>query len=67
MDIDLRATKIFNEIVQREEERNEMLKNSAYAQFALSDKSVAEEAIKAYEARMTKELEKKTMEMLKNG
>ena len=67
MDIDLRATQIFNEIMQREQERNELLKDSAYAQFALSDESATAEAMKAYQARMTRELEKKTMEMLKNG
>ena len=60
-------TQILEQILQREVERNELLKDSAYAAFALSDESVVEEAQKAYHARMLKEIQKATKEVLKGG
>ena len=60
-------TRIFKEILDREKQRNELLKDSAYAAFALSDESVIEEAQKAYHARMLKEIQKATKEVLKGG
>ena len=60
-------TRILQEILDRERERNEVLKDSAYAAFALSDESVVEEAQKAYHARMLKEIQKATKEVLKGG
>ena len=60
-------TRILHEILDRERERNELLKDSAYAAFALSDESVVEEAQKAYHARMLKEIQKATKEVLKGG
>ena len=60
-------TRILKEILDREKERNELLKDSAYAAFALSDESVVEEAQKAYHARMMKEIQKATKEVLKGG
>ena len=61
------ATKILEEILEREKERNALLKDSAYAEFALSDESVVEEAQKAYHARMMDEIKKATKEVLKGG
>ena len=63
----LNATRILEEILEREKERNELLKDSAYAEFALSDESVVEEAQKAYHARMMDEIKKATKEVLKGG
>ena len=60
-------TRILQEILNRERESNELLKDSAYAAFALSDESVIEEAQKAYHARMLKEIQKATKEVLKGG
>ena len=60
-------TRILQEILDREKERNELLKDSAYAAFALSDESIVEEAQKAYHARMLKEIQKATKEVLKGG
>jgi len=61
------ANKILKEIMKRETERNALLKDSAYAQFALSDESVIEEAQKAYQDRMMEEIRKATKEVLKGG
>ena len=61
------STRILQEILAREKQRNELLKDSAYADFALSDESVSEEAQKAYHARMLKEIQKATKEVLKGG
>jgi len=63
----LDATRILEDILEREKERNELLKDSAYAQFALSDESVIEEAQKAYHAKMMDEIMKATKEVLKGG
>ena len=38
--------KLIQDIVDRENERNEMLKDSVYAEFALSDEAVMVEAMK---------------------
>ncbi len=67
MMLDSNPTRILQEILNREKERNELLKDSAYAVFALSDESVIEEAQKAYHARMLKEIQKATKEVLKGG
>ena len=63
----INATKILEEILEREKERIALLKDSAYAEFALSDESVVEEAQKAYHARMMDEIKKATKEVLKGG
>ena len=63
----INATKILEEILEREKERNALLKDSAYAEFSLSDESVVEEAQKAYHARMMDEIKKATKEVLKGG
>lgn len=60
-------TRILKEILDREKQRNELLKDSDYAAFALSDESVVEEAQKAYHARMLKEIQKATKEVLNSG
>ena len=65
--LDGNPTRILKEILNREKERNELLKDSAYAAFALSDESVIEEAQKAYHARMLKEIQKATKEVLNDG
>ena len=61
------SSKILREILKKETERNELLKDSAYAQFALSDDSVVEEAQKAYHAKMLQEIQKATKEVLNGG
>ena len=63
----INATKILEEILEREKDRTALLKDSAYAEFALSDESVVEEAQKAYHARMMDEIKKATKEVLKGG
>tara|TARA_R100001463_G_scaffold76547_1_gene130663 strand:- start:12 stop:212 length:201 start_codon:yes stop_codon:yes gene_type:complete len=65
--LDGNPTRILKEILNREKQRNELLKDSAYAAFALSDESVVEEAQKAYHARMLKEIQKATKEVLNGG
>ena len=47
---------IYQEIVNREIERNELLKDSAYASFAMSNSAIMEEAKKAYQIRMKQEV-----------
>lgn len=47
---------IYQEIVNREIERNELLKDSAYAAFAMSNSAIMEEATKAYQLRMKQEV-----------
>ena len=65
--LEVNPSRIFKDILDREKQRNELLKDSAYAAFALSDESVVEEAQKAYHARMLKEIQKATKEVLKGG
>ena len=45
--LEVNPTRIFKDILDREKQRNELLKDSAYAAFALSDESVIEAAQKA--------------------
>ncbi len=47
--------------MDREQQRNEMLLDSEYAAFALSEESVVEEALRAFDAAMAKQLELKIM------
>ena len=65
--LEVNPTRIFKDILDREKQRNELLKDSAYAAFALSDETVIQEAQKAYHARMLKEIQKATKEVLKGG
>jgi vacuolar-type H+-ATPase subunit E/Vma4 len=65
--LSVNASMILQEILKREEERNELLKDSAYAQFALSDESIIEEAQKAYQDKMLEEIKNATKEVLKGG
>ena len=46
------------EVMDREVERNEMLKDAGYAEFALGDVSIAEVALEAADAKIAKEMGK---------
>lgn len=58
-----RVTKMFQDIVAIQKERNEMLKDSIYAQFALSDEAVIEEAHKVFDAAFAKSFKKEFKEL----
>ena len=57
-----RVTTLFKEIVTIQQERNEMLKDSIYAEFALSDEQVIEEAQSVFDKEFAKKLTKKIQE-----
>lgn len=57
-----RMTTLFKEIVTIQQERNEMLKDSIYAEFALSDEQVIEEAQSVFDKEFAKKLTKKIQE-----
>lgn len=46
------------EVMDREVERNEMLKDAGLGEFALSDEAIAQEALKAADAKVAAELGK---------
>ena len=46
------------EVMDREVERNEMLKDAGLGDFALSDEAIAQEALKAADAKIASELGK---------
>tara|TARA_R110002020_G_scaffold47838_4_gene136682 strand:+ start:12997 stop:13191 length:195 start_codon:yes stop_codon:yes gene_type:complete len=48
--------KLIQDIVDRENERNEMLKDSIYADFAFSDETVMAEAMKQADIAIAKKL-----------
>jgi len=52
-----RYIQLLNEIMDREKQRNEMLLDSEYAEFALSEESVVEEAMRAFDAALAKKLQ----------
>lgn len=56
-----RYSQLLSDIMDREQQRNEMLLDSEYAAFALSEESVVEEALRAFDAAMAKQLELKIM------
>jgi hypothetical protein len=56
-----RYSQLLSEIMDREKQRNEMLLDSEYAEFALSEESVVEEALRAFDSAMAKQLELKIM------
>ena len=58
-----RMTTLFKEIVTIQQERNEMLKDSIYAEFALSDEQVIEEAHKAFDSAFAKSFKKEFKEL----
>tara|TARA_R110000824_G_scaffold370947_1_gene560635 strand:- start:393 stop:614 length:222 start_codon:yes stop_codon:yes gene_type:complete len=49
---------LFNEILQRETERNEILKDSPYEEFAYSNKGVIDEAVRAFDVAYKNEVTK---------
>ena len=51
-----RYSQLLNEILEREKQRNEMLLDSEYAAFALSEEGVMEEAMKAFDTAIAKKL-----------
>lgn len=57
-----RLTKLFKEIITIQQERNDMLKDSIYAQFALSDEAVMEEAQNIFDQQFVKQFSKKVAE-----
>ena len=57
-----RMTTLFKEIVTIQQERNEMLKDSIYAEFALSDEQVIEEAQNIFDQQFAKQLSKNIAE-----
>ena len=50
--------RLINEIIDKEKERNEMLKDSEYASFALSEDTVMIEALKAADSAIAREFGK---------
>tara|TARA_R100001530_G_C4275191_1_gene144109 strand:- start:562 stop:744 length:183 start_codon:yes stop_codon:yes gene_type:complete len=46
------------EVMDREVERNEMLKDAGYAEFALGDDAIAEVALEAADAKVASEMDK---------
>lgn len=53
-----RYSQLLNEILEREKQRNEMLLDSEYAEFALSEEGVVEEAMRAFDKAVAKKLQK---------
>lgn len=56
-----RYSQLLSEIMDREKQRNEMLLDSEYGEFALSEESVVEEALRAFDSAIAKQLELKIM------
>ena len=56
--------RLFQEIVEREQERNLLLLESEFANFALSEESLMEEALRAFDMALAKSLAKQ-IEMIK--
>jgi len=52
-----RYSRILTEILEREKQRNEMLLDSEYAEFALSEDKVVEEAMRAFDIAIAKKLD----------
>ena len=52
-----RYSRILTEILEREKQRNEMLLDSEYAEFALSEEGVVEEAMRAFDKAIAKKLQ----------
>ncbi len=52
-----RYSRILTEILEREKQRNEMLLDSEYAAFALSEEGVVEEAMRAFDVAISKKLQ----------
>ena len=52
-----RYSRILTEILEREKQRNEMLLDSEYAEFALSEEGVVEEAMRAFDIAIAKKLD----------
>ena len=50
--------RLIQDVIDREHERNEMLKDSIYADFALSDETVMVEAMKAADKAIAKNIGK---------
>ena len=50
--------RLFHEIVEREQARNLLLLDSEFANFALSEESLMEEALRAFDMALTKSLAK---------
>ncbi len=50
--------RLFQEIVEREQARNLLLLDSEFANFALSEESLMEEALRAFDMALTKSLAK---------
>ena len=50
--------RLFQEIVEREQARNLLLLESEFANFALSEESLMEEALRAFDMALTKSLAK---------
>ena len=50
--------RLFQEIVEREQARNLLLLDSEFANFALSEESLMEEALRAFDMALTKLLAK---------
>ena len=57
--------RLFDEILQREIERNETLKDSPYEAFAYSNKGVMDEAIRAFDIAYRSEITKIVKEQVK--
>jgi hypothetical protein len=49
-------SQLFDRLLQREKERNQMLLDSGYADFALSDESVMVHALEIFQKKMTKQM-----------
>jgi hypothetical protein len=49
-------SQLFDRLLQREKERNQMLLDSGYADFALSDESVMVHALEIFQKKMAKQM-----------
>lgn len=55
--------KLFKEIVAIQQQRNDMLKDSIYAEFALSDEAVIEQSHSAFDKVFAKRIEEEVAKL----
>lgn len=53
---------LLNDVAKREKERNEVLKDIGFSDFALSDEGLIDETIKVFNARFKKLLNERALE-----
>tara|TARA_R100001463_G_scaffold54841_7_gene106039 strand:- start:642 stop:824 length:183 start_codon:yes stop_codon:yes gene_type:complete len=57
------VTKLFKKIVAIQQERNDMLKDSIYAEFALSDEAVIAEAHSVFDKEFAKSIQEEVAKL----